>query len=89
MITVACALCCSETRGVNRTTEVVPFEIDSYTLIDARLAYTFPGDKLTIAAWAKNATDEFYVTNVISYNNAITRAVGMPRTYGLTLSMNW
>lgn len=76
-------------NGVNRWSERVPFEIDSYTLVDARLAYAFPGDRMTISAWAKNAFDEFYVTNVISYNNAITRTVGMPSTYGLAFTMNW
>jgi outer membrane receptor protein involved in Fe transport len=76
-------------NGVNRWTDRVPFEIDSYTLLDARLAYAFPGDRMTISAWAKNATDEFYATNVISYNNAITRTVGMPRTYGVAFTMNW
>ncbi|MEO1081589.1 MAG: TonB-dependent receptor [Pseudomonadota bacterium] len=76
-------------NGVNRTTDLIPFEIDSYTILDARLAYAFPGDRMTLSAWAKNATDEFYVTNVISYNNAITRTVGMPRTYGVAFTMNW
>ncbi len=76
-------------NGVNRWTDRVPFEIDSYTIVDARLAYAFPGDRMTLSAWAKNAFDEFYVTNVISYNNAVTRTVGMPRTYGVAFTMNW
>lgn len=76
-------------NGVNRWTDRVPFEIDSYTIVDARLAYAFPGDRMVISAWAKNVSDEFYVTNVISYNNAITRTVGMPATYGVAFTMNW
>ena len=44
---------------------------------------------MTLSAWAKNAFDDFYVTNVISYNNAITRTVGMPRTFGVAFTMNW
>ena len=76
-------------NGVNRWSNRVPFMIGSYSLLDARIAYTFPGDKIVLAAWAKNLTDKFYVSNVISYNNAITRTVGMPRTYGLTFTMNW
>lgn len=76
-------------NGVNRTSDPVPFEIDSYTILDARLAYAFPGDRMILSAWAKNASDEFYVTNVISYNNAVTRAVGMPRTFGVAFTMNW
>ena len=76
-------------NGVNRWSDRVPFEIDSYAIVDARLAYTFPGDRMTVSAWAKNAFDDFYVTNVISYNDAITRTVGMPRTYGVAFTMNW
>lgn len=76
-------------NGVNRWTQRVPFKIDGYALVDARLRYTLPGDRVTFSAWAKNLTDEFYVTNVISYNNAITRMAGMPRTYGLEVNMRW
>lgn len=76
-------------NGVNRWSDRVPFEIDSYAIVDARLAYTFPNDRMTVSAWAKNAFDDFYVTNVISYNDAITRTVGMPRTYGVAFTMNW
>ena len=76
-------------NGVNRWVDRVPFKIDGYWLLDARVAYSLPGDRVKISAWAKNLADEFYVTNVISYNNAITRATGMPRTYGIAVNMTW
>lgn len=76
-------------NGVNRWSDRVPFEIDDYALVDARLAYTFASGDITLSAYAKNVFDEFYVSNVISYNNAITRTVGMPRTYGVAFTMNW
>jgi len=76
-------------NGVNRWTNRVPFNIDGYTLVDARIGYTFPGQKLTPTAWGKNIFDTFNVQNIISYNNIITQAVGMPVTYGVSLRVRW
>jgi outer membrane receptor protein involved in Fe transport len=72
-------------NGVNRWLNRVPFRIDGYALVDARLGYTFPGDKVTVSAWGKNVFNTFNVQNVISYNNIITQATGMPATYGFSL----
>jgi outer membrane receptor for ferric coprogen and ferric-rhodotorulic acid len=73
----------------NRTTKALPFRIDSYTLVDARIGYEFPGDRLTISAWGKNVFNAFNVQNVISYNDIITQAVGQPVTYGVSLKVKW
>ncbi|WP_164155411.1 TonB-dependent receptor [Sandarakinorhabdus rubra] len=76
-------------NGVNRWLDRIPFNIDGYTLVDARVGYTFPGEKLTVSAWGKNIFNAFNVQNIISYNNIITQAVGMPVTYGLSLRVRW
>lgn len=76
-------------NGVNRWTNRVPFNIEGYTLVDARIGYTFPGERLTLSAWGKNIFNTFNVQNVISYNNIITQAVGMPVTYGLSARVRW
>ena len=31
----------------------------------------------------------FIMSRIDRYNNAITRTVGMPRTYGIAFNMNW
>ncbi|MGD9664699.1 MAG: TonB-dependent receptor [Novosphingobium sp.] len=76
-------------NGVNRWIERVPFNIDGYTLVDARLGYQFPGERLTASLWAKNVFDKYHVQNVISYNDIITQSTGQPRTYGVTLKVKW
>ena len=72
-------------NGVNRWLNRTPFRIDGYALVDGRLGYTFPGDKVTVSAWGKNLFNTFNVQNIISYNNIITQATGMPAMYGFSL----
>lgn len=72
-----------------RTTKNYPFLIDGYALVDARIGYEFPGDRLTISAWGKNVFNKFHVLNVISYNDIITQATGMPSAYGVSLKVRW
>lgn len=76
-------------NGVNRWTSRIPFKIDGYALVDARLGYEFPGERITVSAWAKNVFNTFHVQNVISYNDIITQAVGQPATYGVSLKVRW
>ncbi len=76
-------------NGVNRWINRVPFRIDGYALVDARLGYTFPGDRVTVSVWGKNVFNAFNVQNIISYNNIITQATGQPATYGLSLRARW
>lgn len=76
-------------NGVNRWLNRVPFKIDGYALVDARIGYDFPGDRLTVSAWGKNVFNTFNVQNVISYNNIITQATGQPSTYGVSLKVRW
>lgn len=72
-------------NGVNRWLNRTPFRIDGYALVDGRVGYTFPGDKVTVSAWGKNLFNTFNVQNIISYNNIITQATGMPAMYGFSL----
>lgn len=74
-------------NGVNRWLDRTAFRIDGYALVDARIGYTFPGDRLTVSAWGKNVFNTFNVQNKISYNNIITQATGMPATYGVSLKV--
>jgi iron complex outermembrane receptor protein len=55
----------------------------SYWTVDARLSRR--SDKLEIAAWVKNLTDEYYYTYGINVNTLYQDYMvrGMPRTYGL------
>lgn len=76
-------------NGVNRWVRRIPFKIDGYALVDARIGYDFPGDQLTVSAWGKNILNKYYVDNIISYNDIITQAVGQPASYGVSLKVRW
>ncbi len=76
-------------NGVNRWRSRIPFKIDGYALVDARLGYEFPGDKVTVSVWGRNIFNKYHVQNVISYNDIITQAVGQPATYGVALKIRW
>jgi iron complex outermembrane receptor protein len=62
-----------------------------YTIVDANLLYTSPGERYTVNLWGKNLTDEFVWAG--SYAVASTRTIGgtllPPRTYGLTMSVKF
>ena len=62
-----------------------------YTIVDANLLYTSPGERYTVNLWGKNLTDEFVWAG--SYAVASTRTIGgtllPPRTYGLTMSVRF
>jgi iron complex outermembrane receptor protein len=76
-------------NGVNRWSRSIPFKIDGYALVDARLGYDFPGDRVTASVWGKNIFNKYHVQNVISYNDIITQSTGMPSTYGVSLKVRW
>lgn len=76
-------------NGVNRWTKRIPFKIDGYATVDGRVGYDFPGDRITVSAWAKNVFNKYYVDNIISYSDVITQAAGQPATYGLSLKVRW
>lgn len=63
------------------------FAIDSYTLWNARAGIKPADAQWRLLLWAKNLSDEFYISNVINGADTITRFNGNPRTYGL--SVDW
>ena len=65
------------------------FDIDSYTLVDARVGVAAADGKWRTFAWGRNLTDEYYYNNVQQSTDMLVRYAGMPRTYGLTLEYNW
>ncbi|MEE4379176.1 MAG: TonB-dependent receptor [Candidatus Competibacteraceae bacterium] len=65
------------------------FRIDGYTLVNARIGISDAGSKWATYLWARNLTDELYVTNVVQQSDSVARYVGMPRTYGVTLDYSF
>ena len=60
---------------------------DAYTLANASISFTTLSDRLTFTAWVRNLSDEQYLNGAydISAFGFDEYAVGLPRTYGLTI----
>ncbi len=64
-------------------------DLDSYTTLDARIAFEDNTGTWRVMAWGRNLTDEDYRINALTLVDFYTRTMGMPRTYGVTVSYNW
>jgi iron complex outermembrane receptor protein len=60
--------------------------IDAFALLDLRAGIEFGDGRYRVWAWGRNVTDEYYWSNVLPYGNAISRFVGQPATFGISLS---
>lgn len=63
--------------------------IDGYTLVDLRAGVDIGGpgeDRYRVWLWGRNVTNSYYWTNVFANANAVSRFVGQPATYGITVS---
>ncbi|GHH23997.1 TonB-dependent receptor [Sphingomonas glacialis] len=69
------------------TTTNRPFVIPSYATVDAQLGFELPGGKTKVTLWGKNVLDKYYITNANHYLDNTVRFVGLPATYGITLSI--
>jgi outer membrane receptor protein involved in Fe transport len=60
--------------------------IGSFTLFDARIGVETSDGRYRISVWGKNIANKYYWNNVFAYGNTISRFVGQPATYGVSLS---
>jgi iron complex outermembrane receptor protein len=63
--------------------------VDSYDLVNARLALQSVDGSWEVAAWGKNITDEYYYVSNTLGNDVFSRYAGMGATYGISVSYNW
>jgi outer membrane receptor protein involved in Fe transport len=69
-----------------------PISMDGYFLHNCRVAYRTPDERIELAFWVSNLLDEEYKVDVFDFSrdsNTILEIWGEPRTYGVTLSLNW
>lgn len=65
------------------------YEIDSYTIADVRIGVTDIERDWQLTIWGRNVTNEYYATNIQRQTDTVVRFLGMPATYGLTLTMSY
>ena len=63
------------------------FEIDSYTILDARVGVRSADDKWSLQIWGRNLTDEYYITNANYLGEYVYRLAGDPMTYGIRFTV--
>ncbi|HKY92046.1 MAG TPA: TonB-dependent receptor [Nevskiaceae bacterium] len=68
-------------------TEDPLFEIDAYTLFNARVGVGSTSGRWKLLAWVRNVGDSFYSNGVFNTGDTISRYAGEPRLYGLTLTL--
>jgi iron complex outermembrane receptor protein len=64
----------------------------AFSLHNVRLAYRTPAGNMEIAGWVRNLTDEVYKTYAFDasvFSGVVLNFVGEPRTWGVSLSVNW
>jgi iron complex outermembrane receptor protein len=64
----------------------------AYGLVNANVTYRTPADGLDVAFWVRNATDEKYLVNSLDASDGLGAYLdvwGLPRTYGVTMSVNY
>ena len=63
----------------------------AFFLHSVRLTYRSPNGNVEVAGWARNLTDEVY--KVYAFNaqqvGFVGNFVGLPRTYGISMLLNW
>ncbi|HLF09571.1 MAG TPA: TonB-dependent receptor [Gammaproteobacteria bacterium] len=59
---------------------------DAYGLLNAMLSASFDQTAVVLSLWARNITDEGYVTRAFDSDYYISASPGTPRTYGVSLA---
>jgi iron complex outermembrane receptor protein len=69
-----------------------PISQEGYWLHNARIAYRTPDERIELAFWVSNIFEETYKIDVFDFSRgeqSILEVWAEPRTYGVTLSLNW
>jgi len=66
---------------------------EGYVILNARATYTTADEQFAVSVWGRNLTDEYIVANNITtaplYGFVRVGSIRPPRTYGVTLSVNF
>ncbi len=62
---------------------------DSYSLVDASVTWRDRNDRVYMRVWGNNLTEEFYRTQLSATNSGDNGTPGAPRTYGVTVGVEF
>jgi outer membrane receptor protein involved in Fe transport len=65
------------------------FHIDPYVVFDANWSLATVDDKYELELFARNLFNKYYWTSVQTDQDSIVRFAGMPRTYGISVSVRF
>ncbi|MFN3856515.1 MAG: TonB-dependent receptor [Caulobacter sp.] len=65
------------------------FEIPEYGLLNASVGLGATSGRWSVQLWGRNLADEYYWSAVSSNANTVVRFPGMPRTFGVSLSLRY
>jgi outer membrane receptor protein involved in Fe transport len=63
-------------------------KIPGYTLFDVRAGVRSP-DGWHASLWVRNLSNHYYWTNIISSGDELIKPTGLPRTFGVTVGVNF
>lgn len=61
----------------------------AYGLLDASLTWRLPSEKIYVRAWGRNLGDTFYRTQIGATNSGSNGTAAAPRTYGLSVGVEF
>lgn len=70
-------------------TDSASFEIDGYTVANARAFLGSADGAWRAMLWVRNISDEFTVTSRFGAVDTVLQFTGLPRTYGIQFTYNW
>jgi outer membrane receptor protein involved in Fe transport len=80
----------SYTGKSNSTLDENPlYEHKAYGLVSVRAKLARSDGAWSVTLWGRNITDQLATISIIQAGDGAARFVQQPRTYGLTLSLNW
>lgn len=65
------------------------FNIDAYTVVNARVGISRADDAWRVSFWAKNMFNQYYWTNALATSDTVVRYAGRPAEYGVTFGVKF